>query len=109
MPAEALGRGDVPIVFALRLTAPAPTDEDAGLQAALLFGRGPAPTLSGFHSGAAAWQAVAAALASGRVDPAGLAYGAQRWAESRAAAAEWLANGDCRVMFSRAAAMLKEL
>jgi GNAT superfamily N-acetyltransferase len=109
LPCAALGRGDVPILFALRLTGPAPTDDDAGLRAALLFGRGPAPALSGFSSGAAAWRAVEAALASGRVDPAGLAYSAQRWAESRAAAAEWLRNGDCKVMFSRAASMLKEL
>jgi hypothetical protein len=61
LPASALGRGDVAIVFALRLTAAAPTDDDAGLRAALLFGRGPAPALSGFHSGAAAWRAVEAA------------------------------------------------
>jgi ribosomal protein S18 acetylase RimI-like enzyme len=108
MPCAALGRGDVPIVFALQLSEAAPTDETAMLEAALLFGRGPAPTLQGFHSGQAAWRAVLAALESGHFDPAGLAYGAQRWAESRAAAAALL-DGEAKKHFARAAAMLGEL
>jgi hypothetical protein len=109
MPAAALGRGDVPLVFALQLTDKAPVDEEAALRAALLFGRGPAPILNGFLSGAAAWRAVGAALESGRIDPAGLAYGAQRWAESRAAAAAWLSVPAAKSAFARAASMLAEL
>src|SRR6185436_619494 len=65
--------------------------------------------LSGFFSGAAAWSAVESALTSGRVDPAGLAYSAQRWAESRAAAAAWLDLASAKKSFARAAAMLREL
>ncbi len=114
--ADQLGRGDLPIVFALQLTAPLTLDDDeatrSSLEAALLFGRGPAPTLSGFHSGAAAWRAVGSALASGRVDPAGFAYASQRWAESRAAAAAWLGEKNqsrAHAALARAAAMLSEL
>jgi GNAT superfamily N-acetyltransferase len=109
MPAAALGRGDVPIVFALRLTGKLPSDDAAGLWAALSFGRGPAPTLNGFFNGADAWRAVQAALVSGRIDPAGFAYSAQRWAESRAAAAAWLEIPAAKKAFSRAASMLQEL
>jgi hypothetical protein len=104
-----LGLGDVPIVFALQLTERISVDEDAALHAALLFGRGPAPTLSGFFTGASAWRAVEAALQSGRVDPAGLGYSAQRWAESRSRVAEQLAIPDAKRAFARAAAMLTEL
>ena len=107
-------------MFALQLVERVPlSDVEAArsaIEAALAFGRGPAPSLSGFHNGADAWRATQAALASGRVDPAGLAYAAQRWAESRAAAAAWLGRVPLGVDlsaaqrgFGRAAAMLAEL
>jgi hypothetical protein len=88
---EAIGAGDVPVVFALQLVdgAPLPPDEAAraGLGAALGEARGRAPTLSGVLVGGAAWDALAAALERGTVDPAGMSYAAQRYAEARAAAA----------------------
>jgi hypothetical protein len=89
-----VGRGEVPVVFALqpveRVELPAADAALATLRAAMLHGRGPAPSLSGFHTGLTAWRALLAALESGRVDPAGLAYAAQRYAGARTAAAAWL-------------------
>jgi GNAT superfamily N-acetyltransferase len=120
--ADELGRGDVPVVFALQLVgaAPVPADEAAlaTLRAALVLGRGPAPALAGFHVGLAAWDAMVRALERGVIDPAGLAYSAQRYAEARAACAMWLdeaarATGcelrAAQVAMRRAAGMLAEL
>lgn len=109
-----LGLGDVPAVFALQLGARvAHPAAESTLRAALEHARGPAPTLAGVYTGQAAWQALAAALASGRVDPAGLAYSAQRLAESRTHAAAWLAaidfSTEAAAGFRRAAGMLAEL
>jgi hypothetical protein len=112
---EEAGAGEVPIVFVLHLVerAPLPPEEAtrAALQAALELGRGPTPTLSGFHVGLAALGAIARALEDGRVDPAGLAYAAQRLAESRAAGAEFLAEAapEARTPYKRAAGMAAEL
>ncbi|HEY7956611.1 MAG TPA: GNAT family N-acetyltransferase [Polyangia bacterium] len=89
-----LGRGDVPVLFALQLTARiALSAEEAALtalRAALTLGRGAAPTLAGVATGASAFAALSSALDRGVFDPAGLAYAAQRYAEARAAAAGWL-------------------
>ncbi len=120
--AAQLGHGDVPVLFALQLTLAAPISDEqsalAGLRAALTHGRGPAATLSGFATGLGAWRLLLAALESGHLDPAGLAYAAQRYAEARAAAAGWLEHAEsalgvdlraARAAFRRSAGMLAEL
>ncbi|HUS65071.1 MAG TPA: GNAT family N-acetyltransferase [Kofleriaceae bacterium] len=122
LPLSELGRGDVPLLFALQLTAridvPPAEAAHATLAAALTHGRGPAPTLAGVHTGLGAWQALIDALVSGVLDPAGLAYAAQRYAEARAAAAGWLDGAEAalavpltpaRASFRRSAGMLAEL
>jgi hypothetical protein len=122
LPREALGDGDVPVVFALQLVggAPLPPDEvaRAALGAAVTFARGPSPTLAGVHTGLDAWTQLASAIERGTFDPAGLAYGAQRWAQARAFVAAsvdgWAAalhvdlDGAMRA-WRGAAAMLAEL
>jgi hypothetical protein len=115
LPARELGRGDVPAVFALQLVGRIATlPPETTLRSALEHARGPTPTLAGFFTGQAAWRALAQALETGQLDPAGLAYTAQRLAESRAHAAAWLAALDdewaaARAGFRRAAGMLAEL
>ncbi|MSP63005.1 MAG: hypothetical protein EXR72_22250, partial [Myxococcales bacterium] len=89
----ALG-GNTGMLFALQLTARLAIDPAvaarATLRAAIRHGRGDAPTEGGVAIGAAAWQLVCTALASGDVDPSGLALLAQLLAEARAAVAGWL-------------------
>jgi GNAT superfamily N-acetyltransferase len=115
-----LGRGDVPVLFALQLGELTPiSDEESArsaLRCALLAGRGPTPIISGFARGLDAWAAVKRALEAGEIDPAGLAYFAQRHAESRAAiaafiprAAQALAITIDPSAFRRSAGMLAEL
>ncbi|HZS35528.1 MAG TPA: GNAT family N-acetyltransferase [Polyangia bacterium] len=119
--ARELGRGDVPVVFALQLVGCVPLAPVeaalATLRAALTHGRGPAPTLAGFSTGLAAFATALAALESGVIDPGGLAYSAQRWAESRAAICGWLDGAralgleldGALAAFRRSASMLAEL
>jgi hypothetical protein len=122
LPAGEVGRGEMPVVFALQLTdkiaLPAPDAALATLRAALLHGRGPAPTLSGFSTGLAAFRTLLGALESGRVDPAGLAYMAQRYAGARAAWVGWLPAAarvleldlsEAERLWRRSAGMLGEL
>lgn len=89
-----LGRGDVPVVFAMQLgeRSDLSAEESAlsALRAALLLGRGPAAVISGFARGLDAWATVQRALEAGDIDPAGLAYFAHRQAESRAAIAAFI-------------------
>jgi ribosomal protein S18 acetylase RimI-like enzyme len=124
LPRTSLG-GEAGLLFALQLVGRVPVDEAAAaraaLRAAVEHGRGQAPTIGGALSGLAAWRAVAAALESNRVDPAGLAYAAQRYAEARQAgsrfivdsrrflAADDAAAAEAASAARRAAGMLAEL
>lgn len=122
LPTEQLGCGAVPVVLAAQLTGRIPSDEKQAvlstMRAALTLGRGPAPTLAGVYVGLEAWRIMARALSTGVIDPSGLAYAAQRYAEARSAIVAWLDRAErvldadlepARTAYRRAASMLAEL
>jgi hypothetical protein len=120
MAAEALGGGDVPVLFVLALGERQPVDAQAALLDALhealrLHFAAFAP--AGYQAGQGAWEAWREALASGHLDPAGHAFAAQLAAEARRHAADFLASaqlsgadlGLAADAYARGAAALAEL
>ena len=93
LPRDAIG-GDVGLVFALQLVERVACDAKvaalAALKSAVDHARGRAPLVGGVASGLSGWAAIASAIESGRVDPAGLAYTTQRLAEARQFAARFV-------------------
>jgi hypothetical protein len=114
MDAAELGRGAVPILFALKLTGELALDTQAralaGLRAALNHLGGHTATRAGVAGGSQALYLIARALERGAIDPSGLAYAAQRLAEGRTAAATWLAAPEPTLApLRRAASLWREL
>jgi GNAT superfamily N-acetyltransferase len=120
LPRAALG--DSGLLFALQLTDRLPIDPLAAARAAFAaaveHARGESATYGGVASGLAAFAAAERALASGDVDPNGLAAVAQRLAEARAACAAFLPRAGADLgqpldeaarSYRRSAGMLAEL
>jgi hypothetical protein len=120
LPAEALGGGDVPILFVLALGRRHALDPEEALrdalEEALRLGRAPFVEAAG-AAGLAAYDRWIAALDCGHVDPAGHAESAQLVAEARREGAAFLASASlpgaslaaAADHFARSSAALAEL
>ncbi len=114
--------GESGILFALQLVERHAIDPAmaarAALRAAVEHGRGDDFAPEGVATGAAAWARLVDGLGAGFIDPSGLAFSVQRFAEARGAFARWLPVaaaalaldlGEVERPMRRAAAMMAEL